>query len=68
MRMNLAGAGRRPMDRVDGRPVYALAVAEDVSDALKNELGEKTYASPALSDGEIFLRGDTHLCCVGGGS
>jgi outer membrane protein assembly factor BamB len=32
----------------------------------KNELGEKTYASPALSDGEIFLRGEKHLFCVAG--
>ncbi len=30
----------------------------------KNELGKKTYASPALSDGEIFLRGDKHLYCI----
>lgn len=30
----------------------------------KNELGEKTYASPAVSDGEIFLRGEKHLFCV----
>jgi len=30
----------------------------------KNELGEKTYASPALSDGQIFLRGEKHLFCI----
>jgi len=30
----------------------------------KNELGEKAYASPAVSDGEIFLRGEKHLFCV----
>ena len=30
----------------------------------KNELGEKSYASPALSDGEIFLRGEKHLFCI----
>jgi outer membrane protein assembly factor BamB len=31
----------------------------------RNELGEKTFASPALSQGCLFLRGATHLFCVG---
>jgi outer membrane protein assembly factor BamB len=30
-----------------------------------NELGEKCFASPAISDGQIFIRGDKHLFCVG---
>jgi outer membrane protein assembly factor BamB len=30
-----------------------------------NELGEKCFASPALSAGQIFLRGETHLYCIG---
>jgi len=30
----------------------------------RNELGENTYASPAISDGQIFLRGDKHLYCI----
>jgi outer membrane protein assembly factor BamB len=35
----------------------------------RNALGEETYASPALSDGQIFLRGTNHLYCIGvGGS
>lgn len=29
-----------------------------------NALGEPTYASPALSQGQIFLRGDKHLYCI----
>jgi outer membrane protein assembly factor BamB len=32
----------------------------------QNELGEKTFASPAISQGKIFLRGDKHLFCIGG--
>jgi outer membrane protein assembly factor BamB len=32
----------------------------------KNELGEKIYASPAFSNGEIFLRGEKHLFCIAG--
>jgi outer membrane protein assembly factor BamB len=31
----------------------------------QNELGEATYASPAVSDGQIFLRGAKHLFCIG---
>jgi outer membrane protein assembly factor BamB len=30
-----------------------------------NELGEKCFASPALSDGQIFLRGASNLYCIG---
>jgi outer membrane protein assembly factor BamB len=30
-----------------------------------NELAEQTYASPALSDGQIFIRGEQHLFCIG---
>ena len=29
------------------------------------ELGEKFFASPALSDGQLFLRGEKTLMCVG---
>ena len=31
----------------------------------KNALGEKIYASPAFSDGDIFHRGEKHLWCIG---
>jgi outer membrane protein assembly factor BamB len=30
----------------------------------KNEIGEPTYASPALSDREIFIRGAKTLFCI----
>lgn len=30
-----------------------------------NRLEEPTYASPALSEGQIFLRSDKHLWCIG---
>ncbi|MGI9467529.1 MAG: PQQ-binding-like beta-propeller repeat protein, partial [Rubripirellula sp.] len=29
-----------------------------------NELGERVYASPAISQGELFLRGTDHLFCI----
>jgi len=31
----------------------------------QNEIGEKTFASPAISRGQILLRGEKHLFCIG---
>lgn len=31
----------------------------------KNRLGERSYASPAISEGKIYLRGTDHLFCIG---
>jgi outer membrane protein assembly factor BamB len=31
----------------------------------QNEIGEKCFASPAISHGQIFLRGEKHLFCLG---
>lgn len=31
----------------------------------ENELGEYCYASPAISGGQIFFRGEKHLFCIG---
>jgi outer membrane protein assembly factor BamB len=31
----------------------------------KNELGEDCYASPAVSQGRIYIRGEKHLYCIG---
>lgn len=31
----------------------------------KNSIGEKMYASPAISNGKIFIRGFQHLFCIG---
>ncbi|MDY0167037.1 MAG: PQQ-binding-like beta-propeller repeat protein [Thermoguttaceae bacterium] len=32
----------------------------------ENELGENCYSSPAISQGQIFVRGEQHLYCIGG--
>ena len=31
----------------------------------RNELGERTFASPAVSEGRLFIRGERHLFCIG---
>lgn len=45
------------MHIVKAGPVFELVA--------RNELGEKTYASPALSNGQMFLRGFKNLYCIG---
>ena len=30
----------------------------------RNELGEATFASPAISDGRLYVRGEKHLFCI----
>jgi outer membrane protein assembly factor BamB len=30
-----------------------------------NDFAEKTFASPAISHGQLFVRGDKHLFCIG---
>ena len=34
----------------------------------ENKLGEPCYASPAVSNGEVFLRADKHLYCLSAGT
>ena len=31
----------------------------------RNDIGERLMASPAISNGQIFLRGDDRLFCIG---
>jgi hypothetical protein len=31
----------------------------------QSEIGEKCFASPAISHGQIFLRTERHLFCIG---
>ncbi|MSU63857.1 MAG: serine/threonine protein kinase [Pedosphaera sp.] len=31
----------------------------------QNEIGETTFASPAISDGQMFIRTEKHLFCIG---
>ena len=42
-----------------------VTAGPDFKVVARNEIGEKCSASPALSEGRMFLRGDTHLYCIG---
>ncbi len=37
---------------------------EQYDQVARNEIGEDTNASPAISNGRIYLRGDKHLFCI----
>lgn len=45
---------------------YVVKAADDYELLAKNALGEKVFASPAFSDGDIFIRGAKHLWCISG--
>jgi hypothetical protein len=45
--------------------MHVVRAGEKYELVARNELGEKTYASPALSQGQIFLRSFKHLYCLG---
>jgi outer membrane protein assembly factor BamB len=49
----------------DNGLTHVVKAADKYECIAKNEIGEKTFASPAISDGQIFLRGDKHLFCIG---
>jgi outer membrane protein assembly factor BamB len=36
----------------------------EFSPLARNDLGERTFASPAISDGQLFIRSEKHLFCI----
>ena len=44
---------------------YVVEAAEKLKVLAKNPIGEKCFSSPAFSDGDIFLRGEKNLFCIG---
>ena len=46
---------------------YVLKAGPKFELISRNEIGEECYASPAISQGQIFIRGETNLYCIGGG-
>jgi outer membrane protein assembly factor BamB len=43
---------------------YVLKAGDEYELLAKNPLGEKVFASPAFSDGDILIRGAKHLWCL----
>jgi outer membrane protein assembly factor BamB len=52
-----------PLEKINRENSYASGTTFDL--VAKYELGEPCYASPAISDGQVFLRGFKHLFCIG---
>jgi outer membrane protein assembly factor BamB len=52
----------------DGGEVNVIKPGPTFDRIAKYELGEPCYASPAISDGQVFLRGFQHLFCLGKGT
>jgi len=44
---------------------FVLQAGRELKILQRNSLGERTLASPAISGGQIFLRTDEHLVCIG---
>jgi len=49
----------------DNGEVNVIKPGPDFQRIAKYELGEQCYASPAISNGQVFLRGFKHLFCIG---
>jgi outer membrane protein assembly factor BamB len=47
--------------------VYVFAAEPTFRLLARNELGEVIRATPAVADGRLYVRGDTHLFCIGKG-
>jgi outer membrane protein assembly factor BamB len=50
----------------DDGVTFVLKASPEFELVARNPIGERCYSSPAFSDGEIFLRGERHLYCIGG--
>jgi outer membrane protein assembly factor BamB len=49
----------------DGTTLVFRPNPSEYEEVARNELGESSNSSPAVSDGEIFIRTFTHLYCIG---
>jgi outer membrane protein assembly factor BamB len=62
---SLVAAGNRLYVTSMAGDTFVLAADPKFKLLAKNSLGERVLASPALSNGEIFIRSYQHLWCIG---
>lgn len=48
----------------DDGETLVIKAAREAKVVQTNKLGEQVFASPAISDGKIYLRGEKHLFCI----
>jgi outer membrane protein assembly factor BamB len=58
-------AGGRLYFTADNGDTYVLKAGESFDLENVNPLGEEVYSSPAAAGGQLFIRGDKHLFCIG---
>lgn len=61
---SLLAAGGRAYFIADDGITKIVEPGKTLTVVAENPLGEFTYSSPALSDGQLFIRGETHLYCI----
>jgi len=49
----------------DEGTTHVVAADKEFKVVAKNPLGEEAYSSPAISDGQLFIRGAKHLIAIG---
>src|SRR5260370_42537586 len=49
----------------DDGVVHVFPAATSFRLLAKNPLGERVTATPAVADNRLFIRGETHLFCIG---
>jgi outer membrane protein assembly factor BamB len=62
---SLVTAGGLVYFQADDGKTKVVKPGKDMEIVSENELGERSYASPAISDGQFFIRGEKHLFCIG---
>jgi len=62
---SLAVAGGLVYCTADDGVTKILRPGTEVNVVAENELGERVYSSPAFADGQLFIRGEQHLFCIG---
>ncbi|MGZ0174663.1 MAG: outer membrane protein assembly factor BamB family protein, partial [Planctomycetales bacterium] len=63
---SLVTAGGLVYFQADNGQTRVVKPGPDMEIVSENELGERSYASPAISEGQLFIRGEKHLFCIGG--
>ena len=62
---SLVTAGGLVYFQADDGKTKVVKPGKDMEIVSENELGERSYASPAISEGQFFIRGEKHLFCIG---
>jgi outer membrane protein assembly factor BamB len=61
----VAGDGKVYFVNEEGETLVLRADVAEYEELARNELGEAVFASPAISQGRILVRGVKHLYCLG---